>query len=108
QFFELADIAANARRRKGSAAISPVALEAIKRIDALFDIERGINGLVADERLRVRQNYSAPLMTALEAWLREERFRLSRAASVAQSIARPLSSRGLRRSLRLWRTAAPL
>jgi transposase len=86
QFFELADIAANARRRKGAAAISPLALEAVKRIDALFDIERGINGLAADERLRVRQKDSAPLVTALETWLREERSRLSRAASVAQPI----------------------
>jgi IS66 C-terminal element/Transposase IS66 family len=41
QFFELADIAANARRGKSAAAISPIALEAVKRIDALFDIERG-------------------------------------------------------------------
>ena len=47
QFFELADIAANARRRKNAAAISPVALAAVKRIDALFDIERDINGLSA-------------------------------------------------------------
>ncbi len=86
QFFELADIAANARRRKGAAAISPVALEAVKRIDALFDIERGINGLAADERLRVRQKDSVPLAKALEVWLREERSRLSRAASVAQPI----------------------
>ncbi len=39
-FFELADIAANARRGKNAAAISPVALAAVKRIDALFDIER--------------------------------------------------------------------
>src|SRR5271156_5913950 len=39
QFFELADIAANARRGKNAAAISPVALAAVKRIDALFDIE---------------------------------------------------------------------
>src|ERR1700704_1054182 len=36
QFFELADIAANARRRKNAAAISPVALAAVQRIDALF------------------------------------------------------------------------
>jgi transposase len=86
QFFELADIAANARRRKGAAAISPVALGAVKRIDALFDIERGINGLTADERLRVRQKDSVPLVTALEAWLRQERSHLSRAASVAQPI----------------------
>ena len=86
QFFELTDIAANARRRKGAAAISPVALEAVKRIDALFDLERPINGLATDERLRVRQMDGAPLVTALEAWLRQERSRLSRAASVAQPI----------------------
>jgi len=86
QFFELADIAANARRGKKAAAISPVALQAVRRIDMLFDIERGINGLVADERLRVRKEQSAPLVTALEAWLREERARLSRSASVAEPI----------------------
>jgi len=63
-----------------------VALEAVKRIDALFDLERPINGLATDERLRVRQMDGAPLVTALEAWLRQERSRLSRAASVAQPI----------------------
>src|SRR5487761_468011 len=86
QFFELADIAANARRGKNAAAISPVALEAVKRIDALFDIERGINGLNIDERLRVRCGQSAPLLATLETWLREERSRLSRSASVAKPI----------------------
>ena len=86
QFFELADIAANARRGKKAPAISPIALEAVKRIDALFDIERAINGLSADERLRVRQEQSAPLLAELEAWLREERSRLSRSASVAKPI----------------------
>ena len=86
QFFELADIAANARRAKNAAAISPIALEAVKRIDALFDIERGINGLSADERLGVRQEQSAPLLAALEVWLRDERSRLSRSASVAEPI----------------------
>jgi Transposase IS66 family len=68
------------------AAISPVALVAVKRIDALFDIERDINGLSAEEGLRVRQEQSAPLLAALEAWLREEHSRLSRSASVAQPI----------------------
>ena len=66
QFFELADIAANARRGKNAAAISPIALEAVKRIDALFDIERDINGLSAEERLRVRQEQSAPFWPTLE------------------------------------------
>ena len=86
QFFELADIARNARRGKSAAAISPIALEAVKRIDALFAIERAINGRDAAERLRVRQEQSAPLVAELEAWLREERQRLSRSASVAQPI----------------------
>ena len=43
-----------------------------KRIDALFDIERTINGVSAEERLRVRQEQSTPLLAALETWLREE------------------------------------
>ena len=86
QFFELADIAANARRGKNAAAISPIALEAVRRIDVLFDIERGINGLSAEERLRVRHKQSAPHLMALEAWLRDERVRLSSAASVAEPI----------------------
>jgi transposase len=86
QFFELADIAANARRGKRAAVISPIALEAVKRIDALFDIERDINGQSAEQRLRVRQEQSAPLVAALEAWLREQRSRLSSASSVAAPI----------------------
>ena len=36
-----ADIAANARRGKNAAGISPIALEAVRRIDVLFEIERG-------------------------------------------------------------------
>lgn len=86
QFFELADIAANARRGRQAPAISPIAFEAVKRIDALFDIERAINGLDAGERLLVRQEQSRPLLTALEAWLRDERSRLSRSASVVKPI----------------------
>jgi transposase len=86
KFFELADIAANARRGKSAPAISPIALEAVKRIDALFDIERTINGASAGERLRVRQEQSAPLLAALETWLREERACLSRSASVVKPI----------------------
>ena len=86
QFFELADIAANARRGKNAAAISPIALEAVKRIDALFDIERGINGQSTEERLRARKEQCAPVLAALEAWLREQRARLSNSSSVAKPI----------------------
>ena len=61
-------------------------MEAVKRIDALFDIERGINGRSAEERLRMRKEQSAPLLAALEAWLREQRARLSTSSLVARPI----------------------
>ena len=40
----------------------------------------------AGERLRVRREQSAPLLASLEVWLRDERSRLSRSASVAKPI----------------------
>jgi len=86
EFFELADIAANARRGRMATVISPIALEAVERIDVLFDIERAINGLGAEERLRVRQAESAAVLAELEAWLRDQRSRLSRSAAVAKPI----------------------
>ena len=86
KFFELADIAASARRGTTATPISPIAFEAVRRIDALFDIEREINGLSAARRLAARQETSLPLVSALEAWMRAERARLSRHAAVAKAI----------------------
>lgn len=86
KFFVLADIAAAARRGKDAPPISPMALEAVARIDRLFDIERAINGLPADRRLAVRTELSAPRVAELEAWMRAERARLSRHAPVAKAM----------------------
>ncbi|MFQ5467173.1 MAG: IS66 family transposase [Kiloniellaceae bacterium] len=86
KFFVLADIAATAKRGKGAPPISPLAFEAVRRIDALFDIEREINGLGAEERLAHRAERSAPLLADLEVWLRTERARLSRHAPVAKAM----------------------
>ncbi len=90
KFFQLADIRSVAERKakggKQAAFISPLALEAVQRIDALFDIERAINGLSAAERLAVRSEQSAPLVAALEAWMRQERAKLSRHAPVARAM----------------------
>jgi hypothetical protein len=85
-FFELADIAASARRGPGVAPVSPIALEVVKRIDALFAIEREINGMNADERRRVRQERSRRLVEDLRIWLGEQRVKLSRSATVAKPI----------------------
>jgi transposase len=85
KFFELADLAAARRKAKGkkTAAISPLALEAVRRIDALFAIERDINGRSAEERLAARRDLSAPLVADLEIWMRAQRAQLSRHADVA-------------------------
>ena len=65
---------------------APIAIEAVKRIDALFDIERTINGLSADERRRVRSEQSRPLLTELQTWLRDQRARLSAKSETAKAI----------------------
>jgi transposase len=88
-FFALADIEASARRKaegKAPAPVSPLALEAVRRIDRLFEIERTINGRTAQERQVARQGLSAPLVTELEARMREERPKLSRGSDVAKAM----------------------
>jgi transposase len=86
KFFELADIAANAQRGKDASPISPIALEAVRRIDTLFNVERGINGLSADKRLAARRLSSTPLVVALGEWTRAERAKLSRHNAVAKAL----------------------
>jgi transposase len=88
-FFVMADLAENARRKaqgKTSAVISPLALEAVRRIDVLFEIERAINGQSADQRRAVRQEQSAPLVADLAAWMRTERAKLSRGNDIAKAM----------------------
>src|SRR6059058_155668 len=88
-FFVMADLAENARRKaqgKKPAVISPLALETVRRIDALFEIERTINGQSAERRKAVRQELSAPLVADLEAWMRQQRAKLSRGNDVAKAM----------------------
>jgi len=89
KFFVLADVEAAARRKtqgKPAAVISPLCLEAVQRIDKLFDIERDVNGCSADQRRTVRQECSVPLVADLHAWLREQRGKLSGGNDVAKAI----------------------
>ncbi len=65
---------------------APLAIEAVRRIDAIFDAERPINGLSAAARLAVRQQHIAPLVTELETWMRESRGKLSRHNPVAKAM----------------------
>ena len=73
KFFELADVAAQLKRRRGAAIISPIAAEAVRRIDTIFDAERAVIGTAAAQRFAMRQEITAPLVTDLEQWLRSQR-----------------------------------
>lgn len=65
---------------------APIAIEAVERIDALFAIERGINGVTPLQRVRVRNEYSRPLVVELETWLRGQRAKLSSKNETAKAI----------------------
>jgi transposase len=84
KLFELADVAAKARGTL--AVIAPLAFEAVKRIDAIFDIEREINGRSIDQRVAVRRDRVAPLVSELETWMRQEYGKLSRHSDVAKAM----------------------
>jgi len=88
-FFAMADLAENARRRvqgRTPGVISPLALEAVRRIDALFEIERSINGQSGEQRRAIRRELSAPLVADLESWLCEQRAKLSRGNDLAKAM----------------------
>jgi transposase len=84
KFFVLADVTAKARGKL--AVIAPLALEAVKRIDTIFDAEREINGRSAADRVAIRRSRVAPLVTDLKEWMRAERARLSRHSEVAKAM----------------------
>jgi hypothetical protein len=81
KLFELADVVSSARKKsrgQRSSMIYPIALEAVQRLDALFDVEHGIIGESPAERVAVRQELSGPLMANLHTWLTEQVAKLSR------------------------------
>ena len=88
-FFAMADIAESARRRaagRSAVALSPIAIEVVRRIDTLFKVERSIDGKSAEERRTVRQERSKPLVEELQVYMREQRAKLSRGHDLAKAI----------------------
>ncbi len=65
---------------------APIALEAVRRIDELFEIESEINGKPPDMRKALRQARSKPLLDALGVWLREQRARVSQKSEIGKAI----------------------
>ena len=89
KFFELADVEGAARKKsrgEQTGQIYPIALEAVQRLDAVFDNERAINGKSTAERLAARQEHSAPLIADLQTWLHAQLGKLSRNHDLAKAI----------------------
>jgi hypothetical protein len=88
-FFAMADIEENARRKaagKKEIPLSPIAIEVVRRIDALFAIEREINGKSPEERLSARCAVSRPLVDDLMTYMREQAAKLSRGHDLVKAI----------------------
>jgi transposase len=87
--FELADVetaAIKTARGEKPRPVYPLALQAVQRIDALFAIERQINGRPPAERLAVRRAQSAPLTADLEAWMIQTRDTLARGHDLSKAM----------------------
>ena len=65
---------------------APIAIEAVECIDALFAIEREINGMTPQKRVRVRNERSRSLVIELERWLRGQRARVSKNSETGKAI----------------------
>ena len=65
---------------------APIASEAVTRIDALFALEREINGLVPQQRAGVRTERCRPFVAALESWLRDQRAKVSKNSETGKAI----------------------
>ncbi|QMW21622.1 IS66 family transposase [Sandaracinobacteroides saxicola] len=86
-FFELADAAAQLKkRRRTQPVVAPLAVEAVRRIDAIFAVERAVLGHSAEERRLARQQHAAPLVADLHHWLQQQRATLSRGSPVAKAM----------------------
>jgi transposase len=89
KFFEFADVEGNLRRKaagKKEIALSPIAIQVVRRIDAVFEIERALNGKSAEERLASRRAASGPLVEDLHTYLRAQLVKLSRGHDLVKAI----------------------
>jgi transposase len=65
---------------------SEIAKEALACIAQLYAIEQEVQTLSAEQRLKIRQERSGPLLEAFKAWLLEQRALLARADVTAKAI----------------------
>jgi transposase len=70
---------------------SPIAAEALRRIAELYVIEERIRGHAAEERRRMREIASKPIIEAMQAWLQQELARIPPRGTLAEAIRYALS-----------------
>jgi transposase len=65
---------------------SPIAEEALRRIQRLYAIEAECTGNIADERQKIRSDQALPVLSDLKSWMTEQRRRLSSKAGLAKAL----------------------
>jgi transposase len=65
---------------------APIAVEALKRIAELYEIEAEIRGKSAQERRAARQEKTKPLVAALKTWLETSLARLAGGSTIARAL----------------------
>lgn len=65
---------------------SQIAEQALAFIGQLYEIERMVAGASEDERLRIRQTQSRPVMEKLQRWLQEHRAKVPEGSATAKAI----------------------
>ena len=65
---------------------SQIAGQALGYISALYDVEREVKNLTADERLRIRQAKSRPLADAFHQWMGLQRRQITDGSATAKAI----------------------
>lgn len=65
---------------------STIAQQALELFGALYEVEREVGELTADERLRIRQAKAKPVADALHAWLTAQRQKVPPGSATAKAI----------------------
>ena len=65
---------------------SEIAAEALRRIATVYQIERRVQLVAAQERLKIRQEQSAPLLQEFQSWMQQQRPLLADADVTAKAI----------------------
>ena len=65
---------------------SQIAEQALQYISQLYDVEREVKSLPADERRRIRQTKSRPLADAMHAWMQLQRQKITDGSATAKAL----------------------